>query len=177
MLSQLTNIAEPRPNQARARFNSELQKAEAKAPASNNMVINKYKANDNSAKPAETDKSKIFRSDYPEKSEQVQDLARIILENQKNQVTPTKNQLLPKKMEKSKNPNLDLALSLQKKQQKIKSQNIENMNTDELNSKDKNELSKKFGVGTNTIDTKRKINDLQDNHEELAKLANKFRQK
>ncbi len=166
-------------NVARAsKFDSELQKAEiSPAKPKIHSAINKYMANEINQSPKTTKKTNQFADTYAENSGQVQNLARIILDNQKNQQTPSKSSLLPKGQEKSKNPNLDLAISLQKKQQNIKSKNIENIKSEDLQSDRNQELSKKLGIPPSALDTKKKINDLESNQDQLNKLADKFRQK
>lgn len=180
LLTQISDTAQSNQVAKKSKFKSELIKAESKPQATNQQAINRYKANDNSVPPNPTKKTNNhnkFSDSFPENSEQVQDLARIILENQNNAKTNSNNSLLPKGFEKAKNPNLDLALSLQKKQQKLKSINIERLNPEDINSGNDDELSKKFGVPSSAIDAKKKISKLQSNPDELNKLADKFKQK
>lgn len=179
ILNQMSDTIQDKQATKNSKFKSELNKAESKPQAPHQIAINKYKANDNAVQQNSTIKNSNiqnkFSDTFPENSEQVQDLARIILENQNN--AKSNNSLLPKGFEKSKNPNLDLALSLQKKQQNLKSKNIEKLNSDDIKSGNDDELSKKFGVPTSAIDAKKKISKLQSDQDELNKLAGKFKQK
>lgn len=121
----------------------------------------KIKQNENSTKSPTP-----IKKNYKENQQEILKLLDNILEKNKNkQIIESK--LENEKNKYKKNPNLDLALSLQKKQQDLKSERISNINenTDSENLK---------GINSNTINAKKKINKLENNKSEIEKLAEKI---
>ncbi len=135
-------------------------------------ALQKYlKNNPPNIKKADKEKKIIkapLKNDFKQKQKDVLNLAEKILENQKVK-KEIETKLENESSKYKKNPNLDLALSLQKKQQNLKSEKISNI-TEETNE------DNTTGLNSSTINAKKKINKLQENKSEIEKLAGKFKQ-
>lgn len=144
-----------------------------KAIESNNHVhpaIQKYMDNKSSKKditPKDVTPNPANSQEIKKKQKEVLNLAEKILETQKVK-KEIETKLEQENTKYKKNPNLDLAISLQKKEQNIKSERIGNI----TENTPKEELS---GISSTAIDAKMKMNKLQESKSELDKLAEKFK--
>lgn len=78
-----------------------------------------------------------------------------------------------------KSPKIELALHLQKEQQKLKQRNIEAMTKTKLPTdvKKMTEFAKKLGIEKGSIEVKKALDDILSNKEYMAKLSEKFKTK
>ncbi len=124
-----------------------------------------------------------------DKAEKVQDLQKMALEiiaNKANEFENVKpdNSLniddtssnIQHQTEKSSNPRLELAMHLHDEQMKLKTKNIESIKNNEIPTDQKklSEVAKKLGIEKSSLETKRKISDLESDKKSLSRLAEKF---
>lgn len=135
-------------------------------PAIQKYMDNKSNKKDTSPKDVSTAKP-VSTKEIRQKQKEVINLAEKILETQKVK-KEIEAKLEHENTKYKKNPNLDLALSLQKKEQNIKSERISNITADTP----KEDLA---NISSSTIDAKMKMNKLQESKSEIEKLAEKFK--
>jgi hypothetical protein len=158
---------------SKSNFSNELNKANLKKPTQNSIAIEKYKKNAPESVSPLVKAISNRQNEYKEKSQQVKNLAKLILENKNRNDLDS---ISLNNLGKSKSPKLDLALNLQKKQQKIKKDNLNKFDDSDISklSNSSAEIAKEFGIEINSVDTKKNLNKLTSDKDELDKLANKI---
>lgn len=136
-------------------------------PAIQKYMDNKMHSKTTIKPPKDVTPKPVNSANIQQKQKEVLNLAEKILETQKVK-KEIESKLENENAKYKKNPNLDLALSLQKKEQDIKSERISHI----TEKTPKEELN---GISASAIDAKLKLNKLQESKSEIEKLAEQFK--